>query len=88
MSSPDPEPGLGAISDLHALAVSRLTRALGPSAGPTCTQEVLAQLGLTHLKTPMDLLRFANQLLLRGGLIELVGMSLKVTALLRGARER
>jgi len=87
VSHPVPGPG-PAGSDFHALALSRLTRALGPSAGPSCAQEVLAQLGLAQLKTPADLLRFANQLLGRGGLTELVGLSLKVTALLRGARER
>ena len=88
MSHPAQEPSPAAGSGLHALAVNRLTRALGPSAGPSCTQEVLAHLGLTHVKTPADLLCFANQLLKRGGIIELVGLSLKLTALLRGARER
>jgi hypothetical protein len=73
---------------MTALAITRLTRAMGERAGMSCVQELLALLGLTEIKTPTELLDFANCLRERGGVMEVVGSSLKVTALLRGARER
>jgi hypothetical protein len=70
------------------LVITRLTRAMGRTAGMRCVEELLAQLGLTEIRTPSELLDFANSLCQRGGINEVVGSSLRVTALLRGARAR
>jgi hypothetical protein len=78
----------GAPQSLTALAISRLTRAMGQTVGLGLAQEALALLGLTELRTPNDLLAFANILIKKGGLAEIVGSTLKVTAHLRGARDR
>jgi hypothetical protein len=75
-------------SGLTALAVTRLTRAMGHARGTQCAHEALTQLGLAELTTPSDLLDFANCLLQKGGLVEVVGTALKIAAILRGARPR
>jgi hypothetical protein len=72
---------------LMGLAITRLTRAMGHSAGLAHAQEALASLGLIEVRTPNDLLHFAHFLMKKGGLAEIVGGALKVTAHLRGARE-
>jgi hypothetical protein len=65
----------------------RLTKALGPTVAGQLTRDGLSKLGLVELSTPDELLGFANFLLSHGGVIESVGRALKVTAILRGARE-
>jgi len=70
---------------LTSLAVSRLQRAMGERAGARCAGELLAELSLREIRTPVELLRFATCLTQRGGVMEVVGSTLKVVALLRGA---
>lgn len=67
--------------------IQRLTKALGPSVAGQLAKDGLMRLGLNELRTPDELLGFANYLLTHGGVIESVGRALKVTAILRGARE-
>jgi hypothetical protein len=69
------------------VVLSRLTKALGPSVAGQLTKDGLMKLGLNELRTPDELLVFANYLLTHGGVIESVGRALKVSAILRGARE-
>jgi hypothetical protein len=71
-----------------AKAKERLVRALGAQAGQRVADEALARIGATELRTPDELLAFANHLVTQGGVIEAVGRALKVSALLRGAVER
>ena len=68
-----------------ALALERLTRAMGPIEGPTARRVVLSDLGIDAIQSPSQLLAFAERLIQRGGVFEAVGRGLKVTALLRGA---
>ena len=75
------EPG-----ELNSLAMQRLIRAVGPSVGPEAARQALSTLGIHELSSPTELLGFAEQLILRGGVFEAVGRGLKISALLRGAR--
>lgn len=76
-----------AATELTVFALQRLTRAVGPAAAPDVAREALASLGLDELRSPSDLLGFAEQLMARGGVFEAVGRGLKISALLRGATE-
>jgi hypothetical protein len=71
-----------------AQAFDRLIRALGPDAGLRYAREALDHLQLDDLRSPDDLLGFADYLVTQGGVPEAVGRALRVTALLRGARAR
>jgi hypothetical protein len=73
------------VSSMNQLAVERVSRAVGPVAGPATVQAALADLGLHELGSPTDLLAFAELLIHKGGVFEAVGRGLKVSALLRGA---
>jgi len=63
----------------------RLVHVYGESRGNALFREVLAELGLRRLESPNDEMAFADALITRGGLLEAVGRSLRVRALLRGA---
>jgi hypothetical protein len=74
------------VSDtIHALAVQRVQRAMGPGAGGDAVKAGLAAIGVPEIKSPVDLLAFAEFLIARRGVYEAVGRGLKVTAILRGA---
>ena len=75
----------GSNDAMDALALERLTRAMGPIDGPTTRRVVLSELGFDAIQSPSQLLLFAERLIHRGGVFEAVGRGLKVTALLRGA---
>jgi hypothetical protein len=75
------------LNTLTAGALERLTKAVGRAAAERYAKEALGRLGVRELSTPDDLLEFANYLLKQGGVVESVGRALKVTAILRGARE-
>jgi hypothetical protein len=66
-------------------AFSRLIKAVGREKALRIGAEALAALAVHELRTPNDLLAFANYLIKQGGVVESVGRALKVTALLRGA---
>ena len=67
--------------------LERLTKALGPMRAAEVMNERLALWRPRPLDTAQDLLEFSNHLMRCGGLIQSVGRSLKVQALLRGATE-
>jgi len=71
--------------NLKTQAFERLKRALGPDAGARHAREALQHIGLDDLRTPNDLLGFADYLVALGGVPEAVGRALRVTAILRGA---
>jgi len=75
-------------NEMTQMAVSRLRRAVGDAAGDRCAKEVLDTLALAELRSADDLLDFANCLVKLGGARQMVGNALRVSALLRGARER
>ena len=67
--------------------LERLTKALGPTRASEVMNERLSQWRPRPLDTAQDLLEFSNHIMRCGGLIQAVGRSLKVQALLRGATE-
>jgi hypothetical protein len=69
------------------LVLERLTKALGPARAAEVMNERLSSWRPRPLDTAQDLLEFSNHLMRCGGLIQAVGRSLKVQALLRGATE-
>jgi hypothetical protein len=81
-------PALAAMNSMTEGAFSRLIKALGHEKALRIGGEALEAIGKTELKTPNDLLAFANRLIAQGNLAEAVGRALKVSALLRGAVEK
>ncbi len=67
--------------------LERLTKALGAGRASEVMNERLSQWRPRPLETAQDLLEFSNHLMRCGGLVQAVGRSLKVQALLRGATE-
>ena len=63
----------------------RLVKVFGAERGGKVFEEVLGKLGLAELADPDDEMRFADELI-GGGLMEAIGRSLRVRALLRGAK--
>ncbi len=72
---------------LASLARSKLVMALGEAKAQTLAEDTLRHLGLAGLSTPKDLLVFSKALIAQGGLIAMIGNSLRIAALLRGAKE-
>jgi hypothetical protein len=70
---------------LMPLVYERVTNALGPKRAGEVLREALRQTSDRPVDTPDDMLAFAEAMLAQGGLIEAIGRSLKVQALLRGA---
>jgi hypothetical protein len=70
---------------IHTLAVQRVKRAMGAGPGGAAVQAGLAAIGVPEIRSPVDLLAFAEFLIARHGVYEAVGRGLKVTAILRGA---
>ena len=68
--------------------LERLTKALGATRASEVMNERLTQWQPRALDTAQDLLEFSNHIMRCGGLIQAVGRSLKVQALLRGATEQ
>ena len=79
--------GPGAPALLNALD-QKLNNLLGAARAAELRTELLNELGLEVIESPDDRLRFGNALIARGGLLEAVGRSIKVQALLHGAREQ
>lgn len=64
----------------------KLRSLLGDDEARRLCETLLSEIGLSSLTTPDDQLRFGDALVKRGGLLEAVGRSVKVRALLHGAR--
>lgn len=74
---------------LHATDVfDSLARALGEVRAIEIMRGTRAKMGNRRLERSEDLLEFAELLVQQGGLIGVVGSSLRVRALLRGARAK
>ncbi len=65
----------------------RLVKALGPRRASEVFREALTFFGDRPVETPQDMYDFATILIRAGGLVQAVGRTLKVQALLRGAVE-
>lgn len=68
-------------------AIQKLVNVMGPARAGELATQVLRQIGLQELRTPDDRLRFGQALIGRGGLLESIGRSIKMQAILHGARE-
>jgi hypothetical protein len=73
---------------LSYTVLERLVKALGERRAAEVFGEALDRFGDGNIETPQDMLDFAEILIRSGGLVQAVGRSLKVQALLRGAEER
>lgn len=70
------------------MALSRLSKALGPRKAEAILLSILASMQIPSLATAQNLCDFANYLVGYGGVCEAVARSLKVVALLRSATDR
>jgi hypothetical protein len=70
------------------MVYERMSKALGPKRAAEVMREAMDQLDDRRLDSPEDVLAFADRLIAATGLVQAVGRSLKVQALLRGAVER
>ncbi len=68
-------------------ALIKLKNLLGEEAAAKMVRAIFVELGIHALGGPNDLLRFGAALVKRGGLMEAVGRSIRVRALLHGATE-
>ncbi len=73
--------------DLLNNAREKLTRAIGAEEGRRVLNEALRRAGVSSVDSAGDLLKVAEQLMRRGGLLEAVARSLKIQAILAGASE-
>lgn len=71
---------------LTELASSRLAKVLGEAQAQTLCREAMQNVGAEAIDTPDDLKRVAEDLIARGGVDTIIGLSLKMEALLRGAK--
>jgi hypothetical protein len=78
-------PVLATMNSITEGAFARLIKAVGRDRALRVGGAGLEALGLRELRTPNELLSFANYLIRQGGIFESVGSGLKVSALLRGA---
>jgi hypothetical protein len=72
---------------LMPLVHERLTKALGRVRASEVLHQALGAFGDRPLDTPQDLMKLADLLIQNSGLVQVVGRSLKVQAILRGATE-
>jgi hypothetical protein len=72
---------------LAPVVYERLAKALGDRRAGEVYCEAYERFGERLVDTPQDMLEFAELLIRSGGLVQAVGRSLKVQALLRGAVE-
>ncbi len=67
-------------------AVEKLRHLLGDEAADELVASTMRRVGLKSLADPDDLAKFAEELILTGGLVEAVGRAIKIQALLAGAK--
>jgi hypothetical protein len=74
------------VSDAYSRAQSQLAEIMGDANAQSLISDCLGESGLTKVNNADELLAFSLNLIARGGFVEVVGRSLKVVALLSGAR--
>lgn len=74
--------------ELAPLIHERLVKALGGKRAAEILRDAIAELGGRTLDTPQDMMDLADVLVRSTGLLQAVGRSIKVMALLRGAVEK
>jgi hypothetical protein len=68
-------------------ALTKLINMLGREKAEQLAMEIAAELGIRGVMSPTDRLRFGDALVKRGGVLEAIGRSIKVQALLQGAQQ-
>ena len=68
-------------------AYRKLVNMMGAARARVILEETLARLGLEALRTADDRYRFGEALIAQGGVLEAVGWSIKVQAVLHGAKK-
>ena len=81
---PDLAPDTG---ELRQLALDKMSAVLGPDRARRLMQQILDRLEF-ELRTPHDLMRFAEEMTALGGFEGAVGAMLGVVAVVRGATPR
>lgn len=72
---------------LQTSVVRKLAGLMGEESALVLVQEVVSECGLIVIETAADLLRFANVLMRRRGVLAAVGRSLKIQAIFLGASD-
>ncbi len=67
-------------------ALQKIINLMGDDKGRRFYDETLRSLGMEELRTPNDSARFGNALIERGGVYASIGRSIKIQAILHGAR--
>jgi hypothetical protein len=65
----------------------KLENVMGPVEGLRLVQSVCRQAGISSLEDPQQRLQFGCVLMQRGGLLEAIGRSIKIQAILHGATD-
>lgn len=68
-------------------ALKKIVHVMGEDRARDVIDETLRRIGLPALVTPDDRYRFAVELMKKGGVLEAVGRSIKIQAILLGAHE-
>jgi hypothetical protein len=68
-------------------ALSKIVNVMGRARAETVIRETMRRAGLDSIDTPDDRYRFACALMAQGGLCEVIGRSMKIQAILHGAKE-
>jgi hypothetical protein len=71
---------------LTQIVVAKLTKMLGEAQAQQLADEVLRKLGTSQLQNADQMKQLADELISRGGLTRMIGHSIMVDALLRGAK--
>jgi hypothetical protein len=71
---------------LTQLVLAKLTKMLGEVQARALADEIFHKVGAPQLQTPDQMKQVANELIARGGLPKMIGHSIMVEALLRGAK--
>jgi hypothetical protein len=68
-------------------AIQKVINVLGRERGQQLIEETLREIGLRSIDTPNERVRFGNVLIKRGGVLESLGRSIKIQAILHGATD-
>jgi hypothetical protein len=68
-------------------ALAKLINMLGREKAEQLAVEIATELNIRGTMSPTDRLRFGDALVKRGGVLEAIGRSIKVQALLQGAQQ-
>ncbi len=66
-------------------AIVKLVNMMGRENAEELASQIYRELGIDVIASPTDRLRFGEALVKRGGVLEAIGRSIKVQALLQGA---